>query len=177
MAKFLARRVLSIFISIIGATVFIFILTRLGPDPLTLYIGDSQVELSQEQIQLIKEQLGLDKSLPLQYLTWIWNLAQFDMGQSIGTLRPVSEIIRIHIAVTLILAAGAWTFAIAVGLSIGVLASVKRATFWDYLGRTFALMGQATPQFWSGVLAIFFFAVLLRQWFGIDFFPTGGIGE
>jgi peptide/nickel transport system permease protein len=177
MAKFLARRVLSIFISIIGATIFIFILTRLGPDPLTLFIGDAQVELSPEQIQLIKEQLGLDKSLPLQYLTWVWNLMRFDMGQSIGTLRPVSEIIRIHIAVTLILAVGAWTFAIAVGISIGVLAAVKRATFWDYIGRTFALMGQATPQFWSGVLAIFFFAVLLRQWFGIDFFPTGGIGE
>ena len=62
MAKFLARRVLSIFISIIGATIFIFILTRLGPDPLTLFIGDAQVELSEEQIQLIKEQLGLDKN-------------------------------------------------------------------------------------------------------------------
>ena len=177
MARFLARRALSIFISIIGATLFIFILTRLGPDPLTLYIGDAQVELSPEQIQLIKEELGLDKNLPQQYLIWLWNLAQFDMGQSIGTLRPVSEIIRIHIAVTLILAAGAWTFAIIVGTSMGVLAAVKRATFWDYAGRTFALMGQATPQFWSGVLAILFFALILREAFGIDFFPTGGIGE
>ncbi len=171
MARFLARRLLSIFISIIGATLFIFILTRLGPDPLTLYIGDSQVELTPEQIQIIKEELGLHRSLPLQYLTWIWNLVQFDMGKSIGTLRPVSEIIRIHIAVTLRLALGAWTFAIIVGVSMGVLAAIKRATFWDYAGRTFALMGQATPQFWSGVLAILFFAVVL------EWFPPGGIGN
>ena len=105
MVKFLARRLLSIFISLIGATIFIFILTRLGPDPLTLYIGDAQVELSEEQIQLIKEQLGLDKNLPMQYL---------DLGMEPPTVRlgavnwhskrPVSEIIRIHIAVTLILA-------------------------------------------------------------------------
>ncbi len=171
MARFLARRLLSVFISIIGATVFIFILTRLGPDPLTLYIGDAQVELSEAQIQLIREELGLDSSLPVQYLTWVWNLIQFDMGQSIGTLRPVSEIIRIHIAVTLRIAMGAWLFAIIVGVSMGILAAVKRGTFWDYVGRTFALMGQATPQFWSGVLAILFFAVIL------GWFPAGGIGD
>ena len=171
MARFLARRLLSVFISVIGATIFIFILTRLGPDPLTLYIGDAQVELSPEQIQLIKEELGLDSSLPVQYLTWVWNLIQFDMGQSIGTLRPVSEIIRIHIAVTLRIALGAWLFAIIVGVSMGILAAVKRGTFWDYVGRTFALMGQATPQFWSGVLAILFFAVILR------WLPPGGIGD
>lgn len=171
MARFLARRLLSVFISVIGATIFIFILTRLGPDPLTLYIGDAQVELSPEQIQLIREELGLDSSLPIQYLTWVWNLIQFDMGQSIGTLRPVSEIIRIHIAVTLRIAMGAWLFAIIVGVSMGILAAVKRGTFWDYVGRTFALMGQATPQFWSGVLAILLFAVVL------GWFPSGGIGD
>ncbi len=171
MARFLARRALSILISIIGATVFIFILTRLGPDPLQLYIGDAQVELSEEQIQLIREQLGLDSSLPVQYATWVWNLMRFDMGQSIGTLRPVSEIIRTHIGVTLRLALGAWLFAITVGVSVGILAAVKRATFWDYIGRAFALMGQATPQFWSGVLAILLFGVIL------GWFPTGTIGD
>ena len=170
MARFLARRALSIFISIIGATVVIFILSRLGPDPTILYIGDAQVELSDEQIAEIKRHLGLDKPLPLQYLTWMWNLIQFDMGQSLGSLRPVSEIIREHLGMTLKIAAGAWIFAVTVGLSIGVLAAVKRATLWDYVGRVLALFGQATPQFWTAVMAILIFAVWLR------WFPPGWSG-
>ena len=170
MARFLARRALSILISIIGATVVIFILTTLGPDPRILYIGDAQVELTQEQIAEIERHLGLDKPLPLRYLTWVWNLMRFDMGQSLGTLRPVSEIIRQHLPMTIRLAVGAWIFAVIVGVSIGVLAAVKRATVWDYVGRIFALFGQATPQFWTGVMAILVFAV----WLG--WFPPGWSG-
>lgn len=170
MARFLARRALSILISIIGATVVIFILTTLGPDPRILYIGDAQVELTQEQIAEIERHLGLDKPLPLRYLTWVWNLMRFDMGESLGTLRPVSEIIRQHLPMTIRLAVGAWIFAVIVGVSIGVLAAVKRATVWDYIGRIFALFGQATPQFWTGVMAILVFAV----WLG--WFPPGWAG-
>ena len=170
MARFLARRALSILISIIGATVVIFILTTLGPDPRILYIGDAQVELTQEQIAEIERHLGLDKPLPLRYLTWVWNLMRFDMGQSLGTLRPVSEIIRQHLPMTIRLAVGAWIFAVIVGVSIGVLAAVRRATVWDYVGRIFALFGQATPQFWTGVMAILVFAV----WLG--WFPPGWSG-
>jgi peptide/nickel transport system permease protein len=170
MTRFLARRALSILISIIGATIVIFILTRLGPDPTILYIGDAQVELSEEQIMAIKKHMGLDKPLPLQYTTWVWNLIQFDMGESLGSLRPVSDIIREHIDTTLQLAAGAWIFAVIVGLSIGILAAVKRGTFWDYFGRIFALFGQATPQFWTAVMAILIFAVWLR------WFPAGWAG-
>ena len=170
MARFLARRALSIVISIIGATIVIFILTRLGPDPMILYIGDAQVELTEEQILVMKRHMGLDKPLPLQYTTWVWNLIQFDMGQSLGTLRPVSDIIRDHIGMTLRIALGAWIFAVFIGLSMGILAAVKRATPSDYLGRIFALFGQATPQFWTGVMAILIFAVWLR------WFPPGWAG-
>ena len=171
MARFLARRLLSIFISIIGATLVILILTRLGPDPIDLYLGDAQVEVTEEFIQMLRAELGLDKSLPEQYARWVWKLIQFDMGQSLGTLRPVSEIIRIHIGTTLKLAAGAWIFAVIVGVSIGILAATRRASFLDYAGRLFALFGQAIPQFWSAVMAILIFAVFL------GWFPTGTIGN
>ncbi len=171
MTRFLVRRSISIFISIIGATVVIFILTRLGPDPLDLWLGDVQVELTEEQIDRIRAKLGVDKSLPEQYGLWVWNLLHFDFGDSTGTNRPVKSIIRDHITVTLQLAAGAWIFAVVVGISMGVLASAKRATFWDYAGRTFALFGQATPQFWTGVMVILVFAVIL------GWFPAGTLGE
>jgi peptide/nickel transport system permease protein len=171
MTRFLVRRFISIFISIIGATVIIFVLTRLGPDPLDLWLGDVQVELSQEQIDRIRARLGVDKSLPEQYGLWVWNLLHFDLGESTGSAKPVRGIIRDHITVTLQLAMGAWIFAVVVGVSMGVLASVKRATFWDYGGRTFALFGQALPQFWTGVMAILVFAVIL------GWFPAGTLGN
>ena len=108
MARFLIRRLFSIFISIIGATLVIFILTRLGPDPIDLYLGDSQVEVTEEFIQMLRAELGLDKSLPEQYGIWVWNIAKLDMGYSLGTQRAVKEIIGLHIGTTLKLAAGAW---------------------------------------------------------------------
>ena len=171
MARFLVRRLFSIFISIIGATMVIFILTRLGPDPIDLYLGDAQVDVTPEFIEMLRAELGLDKSLPEQYARWVWNIAQLDMGYSIGTQRLVKDIIAIHIGTTLKLAAGAWIFAVSVGVSVGVLAAVKRATVWDYLGRLFALFGQATPQFWTGVMAILIFAVIL------GWFPAGTLGR
>ncbi|HAL48388.1 MAG: ABC transporter permease [SAR202 cluster bacterium] len=171
MTRFLLRRAFSIFISLIGATVIIFTLTRFGPDPVDLYLGDTQVEVTEEYIDMIRAYLGVDKSLPEQYGLWVWHILRFDMGESIGSHRQVSEIIRDHITVTLQLAMGAWIFAVTVGVSMGVLSAVKRATFWDYFGRTFALCGQALPQFWTGVMAILLFAV----WLG--WFPAGTLGE
>ena len=75
MTRFLIRRVIAMFISVIGATVIIFVMTRLGPDPIDLYLGDTQVEVTEEYIELIRRELGLDKSLPMQYGMWLWNIA------------------------------------------------------------------------------------------------------
>jgi len=149
----------------------IFTLSRLGPDPIDLYLGDTQVEVTEEFLAMVRADLGLDKSLPEQYGIWAWKLMHFDMGQSIGTARPVKDIVRDHITVTLRLAMGAWIFAIVIGITMGVLAAVKRGTVWDYGGRTFALIGQATPQFWTGVMAILLFAVIL------GWFPAGTLGR
>ena len=149
----------------------IFILSRLGPDPIDIYLGDTQVELTQEYIDNVRADLGLDRSLPEQYIIWVWHIMRFDMGESLGSHRQVSGMIRQHLPTTLQLAIGAWIFAITVGLTMGVLSAVKRATPWDYFGRTMALFGQATPQFWTGVMAILLFAVIL------DWLPAGTLGD
>ncbi len=171
MTRFLIRRFISIFISVIGATVVIFTLSRLGPDPLDIILGDTQVELSQEFIDNVRADMGLDRSLPEQYIIWVWHIVRFDMGESLGTHRPVSGMIRQHLPITLQLAIGAWIFAITVGLTMGVLSAVKRGTYWDYIARVFALFGQATPQFWTGVMAILLFAVIL------GWLPAGTLGD
>ena len=172
MGRFLVRRLFSMFISIVGATIFIFSLTRVGPDPRYLYIPPTggigiQADLWEE----LGEQLGINDPIHVQYGRWVWRMLHGDMGESIGTLRPVSSIIWQHLPATLWLALGAWIFAAVVGLTMGILASVKRATIWDYLARAFALVGQATPQFFTGVLAIMVFSVYM------GWFPAGTRGN
>jgi peptide/nickel transport system permease protein len=168
MQRFLIRRTFSVLLAMFGATVFIFALTRVGPDPRYLYIPDTGgIGIQEELWEKLGKELGIDKPLPVQYAIWLSRVVRGDFGESIGTLRPVSEIVREKVGATIQLAIGAWLFAILVGVPIGVLAAVKRASLWDYSGRTFALFGQALPQFWTGVIAILVFAVIL------GWFPSG----
>lgn len=162
MQRFLLRRALSVIISLFGATIFIFSLSRFGPDPIYRYMPDTGgIGVTEKQLADLRVSLGIDKPLPVQYGMWLLSIARGDLGESIGTLRPVKTIIRENIGATLQLALGAWIFAILVGIPMGVLAAVKRGTAWDYIGRGFALFGQALPQFWTAVMAILIFAVIL----------------
>jgi peptide/nickel transport system permease protein len=170
MRRFLIRRLISMFISIVGATFIIFVLSKLGPDPLAILMGEVSSAVTQEDIDRYRAQLGLDKTLPEQYGIWLWNLAHFDFGQSTQGW-SISGRIRDHMGTTLKLAAGAWTIAIVVGVSMGVLSAVKRATFWDYVARGFALFGLAIPTFWAGIMAILIFAVIL------GWLPAGTLGD
>jgi peptide/nickel transport system permease protein len=172
MRRFLLRRLFFILISLMGATLFIFSLSRVGPDPRYLYIPETGgVGIQEEQWERLGRELGLDKPVYIQYFIWLGDVLTGDLGESIGTLRPVSTIIAEKAGATMTLALGAWIFAILVGVPIGVLASVKRASPWDYSGRLFALFGQALPQFWTGVMAILLFAVIL------EWLPPGTKGD
>jgi peptide/nickel transport system permease protein len=107
----------------------------------------------------------------VQYLSWLGKALTGDFGESFGQQRPVRMVIGGKIGATLRLALGAWLFAIGVGVPMGVLAAVRRATVWDYLGRGFALFGQALPVFWTGIMSILIFSVML------DWLPAGTRGD
>lgn len=168
MANFLARRFLSSLVSVIGATIAIFVLIQFHSDPRELFIPDSGYGITQEQWEALGDRMGLNDPLWQQYLTWVGNTLRGDLGVSLARDRAVVDLIKGKIGATVQLAIGGWIFAIALGIPMGVLAAVKRGTFWDYFGRGMAIVGQAAPPFVTGLVAIWFFAVWL------EWLPAGG---
>ena len=171
MQRFLVRRALFIVISLFGATIVIFSMTRLAHDPRELFVPDTGYGMSEEQWEALGDKMGFNKPIPVQYLLWVGKLLRGDFGTSIHQELEVRDIIASKMGATIQLAVGGWVFAILVGVPLGVAAASSRGTLWDYLSRGFALFGQALPQFWTGIMAIFLFAVLL-QWL-----PAGTRGD
>jgi peptide/nickel transport system permease protein len=168
MVNFLARRFLSSLVSVVGATIAIFVLIQFHSDPRELFIPDSGYGITQEQWEALGDRMGLNDPLWKQYIRWMGNTLRGDLGVSLARDRAVTELIKGKIGATVQLAIGGWIFAIMLGIPMGVLAAVKRGTFWDYFGRGLAIVGQAAPPFVTGLVAIWIFAVWL------EWFPAGG---
>jgi len=168
MFNFLARRFFSSLISVIGATVAIFVLIQFHNDPRELFVPDSGYGISQEQWDALGERMGLNDPLWKQYVDWVGRVLRGDLGVSLARDRAVTELLGGKIGATVQLAVGSWIFAIALGIPMGVLAAVKRGTLWDYIGRGLAIVGQAAPPFVTALVAIWIFAVWL------EWLPAGG---
>ena len=159
MAKFLIRRVIFVFVALLGATAVVFALSRLAGDPVLLYAKPAGYGTSEEYLDNLRRKLGTDRPLVVQYFRWVWQLAQGDLGRTLLAERPVIDVIQEKIWNTFQIAFTGWFFATIIGVPLGVLSAVKRATIWDYIGRSFALFGQALPAFWVGVMLVLIFAV------------------
>ena len=171
MRNFLLRRAVSAFLSLIGATFVVFTISVASDDPLLLYAKPTGYGMPESQRAALSAKLGLDKPIVVQYLLWIGRALSGDLGESIFDERPVTDKIEERVGVTLKLGIVSWLFATLLGVPMGILSAVKRASLWDYLGRGFALFGQAVPNFWLGIMMIFLFAVRL------DWLPSATAGE
>ena len=147
MSSFLIRRMAFVLVSLIGATAIVFALSRMAGDPILLYAKPYGYGDTEEYLNNLRAHLGLDQPLVVQYVKWVWQLAQGDLGLTLLSRRPVIDVIGEKIWNTFQLAFTGWLFATILGVPLGVLSAVKRGTYWDYLGRGFALFGQALPAF------------------------------
>jgi peptide/nickel transport system permease protein len=165
---YIARRILLLIPILIGITLVAFIVSHAVPgDPITANLG----QRAQDDPSIVgryRHQWGLDKSLPQQYLIYVWNLAHGDFGVSITTRRPVADDLRQFFPATFELSTAAVLISILVGIPLGVLSSVKRNRLPDHLARVFALIGISTPVFWLGLLALIFF------YYRLGWFPGSG---
>ena len=161
MRTFLIRRALLAVVTLWAVTFVVFGLSRLGPDPLLVFIQAENYGLNEETVKKLKAKWGLDKPFLVQYGIWLGHVVRGDLGKSVGASRPVTRVIGEKMAATFQLGVVAWIFSTIVGIPLGVLSAVKRGSVWDYFGRLIALIGQATPAFWLGIVLILIFAVQL----------------
>lgn len=163
MTKFLVSRLLSSIISIIGATLAIWILVQFHNDPRELFVPDSGYGMSQEQWDRLGTRLGFDDPWYIQYVKWLGRVVQGDLGVSLARQTEVTRLIGGKIGATIQLAVGGWIFAILLGIPTGVIAAVKRGGVWDYVARGAAMIGQGAPPFVTGLVLIWMFSVWLND--------------
>ncbi len=163
MRGYLVRRLLEIVPVLLILSVFLFALLRVLPgDPLTAFVGTESGALDPQQRDALRQRLGLNDPLPMQYLHWLADVARGDWGRSLIGRQPVADLIRDRLSVTLQLGGLAWVLAVTMGIPIGVMSALRRNTWLDVWITAAALSGIAVPNFVLGLLLIVLFGVYLQ---------------
>jgi len=175
MANYALRRVLQSIPILFILSILLFAMVRAAPGgPLAAAYRNPNV--TKEQIELLKHQLGLDQPLPVQYARWIGDMLQGEMGESIKFRRPVAEMIGERIPNTLVLVGVSFTVTLIIALPIGILSARKPYSWFDYLVTTWTFIGQSVPVYWLGLALILVFYVTIKNPFtGEALFPAGGM--
>lgn len=166
MLKYILKRLGLLIPTLLGVATIVFFMVALSPgDPARVMLGE---RANAQQLEQLREELGLDKPLAEQYWLYLQRMVQLDFGESIKTGRPVMEEISELYPATLELAFWAMVFAAVVGILIGVASAIKKNTWVDYTAMVGALVGVSMPVFWLALVLIMIFSV------GLGWFPTGG---
>ncbi len=161
MSKYLASRLLQTIPTVFLVTVAVFLMLHLTPgDPAEVFLGDKRS--SPELLEKVREDMGLNRPLHVQYLSYMGNALRGDLGRSLQTNVPVMEQILNRLPWTIELAAAAMLIAACFGSAIGIIAALNHNTIIDTLAMALALVGISMPVYWSSLLLILLFAVQLR---------------
>ena len=143
----------------LAVSMIAFLLLRLSGDPAAAIAGEGATQAS---IELIRQTYGFDRPLPVQYLAWLGQVVQGDLGESIYFKTPAGPLILSKLKTTLLLGLLSLLFALAVSIPLGVLAAIYRNSWIDRLCLAIAVVGQALPNFFFALLLIMFFSISLR---------------
>ena len=163
MRQYVLKRLLLMIPTLFGVALLVFFLLRVAPgDIVELKYAGSGTFAPKEALDRERKQLGLDKPLAYQFVSWIAGIARFDFGDSMWTGRPIIEEIKIRLELSLQLAVMATVVAMLLAVPLGTLAALKQDTWVDYAVRIFSIAGLAMPSFWLGIVIILGFLIVFK---------------
>ncbi|MDA1330754.1 MAG: ABC transporter permease [Chloroflexi bacterium] len=162
MGAYIIRRLLQAIPTLFFVSIIIFGIMRLTPgDPARALLGN-QYGITPEMVETVREEMGLNRPLYVQYLSWLTGILQGDFGRSYINRTDVSTLIQMRLPASIQLAVAAISFALVVAIPAGIISAVKRGSWIDHLVTTFVTAGLAMPGFWLAMLVVLLFAVALR---------------
>lgn len=168
MLRYALQRLLSLVPLMLGVSLLVFSMIHLTPgDPVRLMLGE---DARQQDIERVREELGLNRPLPQQFASFMGRLVTLDLGTSLRSRLPVIEELRVRIGPSLELAVASMLIATALGIVLGVVAAIRKGTWLDTAAMVGAVTGVSAPTFWVGLIFILVFSVRLR------WFPSSGRG-
>lgn len=167
MKGYVLSRLLSGIVVVFLALTAVFFMLRLSGDPVLLF---APMDTSKTNLEEIRERMGFNDPLLVQYGRFMANAVQGDFGDSTRERRPAMDVVLDRLPATLELGGLALLIAVAVGIPLGIMSATRYGSIWDILARIVAVVGQAVPGFWLGVLLMLLFAVRL------NWLPTSGRG-
>lgn len=168
MLGYIGRRLVQSVVVVLATSLIVFVGIYVIGNPVDVLLAGDATQLDRDHAI---RSLGLDRSLPEQYLTFLWNVAHGDLGRSFVYSQPAVELILQRLPATLELAFTALLIALAIGIPSGILAGLRPRSNFDRTVMTISVVGYSLPTFWSGMMLIMIFAVWL------DWLPSLGRGE
>ena len=163
MWKYVLKRFLLMFPTLLGVAVVIFVLIRVVPgDVVELRMAGDRGAVSDEALAKERARFGLDRPIWEQFATWLLGVVRLDLGKSMWTGAPIVEELKLRFALSLQLAIMATIVAVLLAIPLGVIAALKQDTWVDYLVRVFSIAGLAPPSFWLGIVFILGLLIIFK---------------
>jgi peptide/nickel transport system permease protein len=164
MLTYIIRRFGQSIIVILIVTIFVFFGMRLLPgDPIYMIYNPNQLQnMTREELDQIRHEAGLDRSLAIQYFDWLGGVFRGELGNSILTKRPVTQDMNTRIPITAYIGVIAFIVSALLGIPAGIISAIRRGTWLDTVVTTLANLGITVPIFWLGIMLMWLFAVKLR---------------
>jgi ABC-type dipeptide/oligopeptide/nickel transport system permease component len=159
MNRYVLKRLLQAFLVLLGVSFATFIVSHLTGDPVALIAPENA---SREEKEQLRQFLGLDKPIAEQYLTFVTQAVQGDLGYSFVQRSKVLDLVLERLPATLELALVSFLLSLVIAVPLGIIIALKRNTVWDFVVTALAMVGQAAPGFWIGLMLIIVFAVELK---------------
>ncbi|SNZ02547.1 peptide/nickel transport system permease protein [Terribacillus aidingensis] len=169
MFRIIGKRLVEVVLFVLFVTFCSFLFLRLAPgDPALTILNVDELNVSQEQVEALREDMGFHDPLIVQYGKWLLDFIRLDFGNSYITNQPVSEMLMTGLPATMELTIGSLIVMLIVAIPLGSLSALYKGSWIDHISRYFSIIGAAVPSFWLGLIFIDMFAVRL------NWFPTMG---